>query len=51
MSERGVSVPAELEAVIFRCLAKQPEDRYSDASALQADLDSCAKAVPWRTPV
>ena len=27
-------LPAELEAVVFKCLAKQPEDRFSDVAAL-----------------
>ncbi len=30
--------PAELEAIIFKCLSKAPDDRYPDMSALSADL-------------
>ncbi len=30
--------PAELEAIIFKCLSKAPDDRYPDMLALSADL-------------
>lgn len=40
MAERSpdVPVPAELEAIVRRCMAKDPDDRYADASALLLDL-------------
>jgi serine/threonine-protein kinase len=34
-------VPAALEAVIRRCLAKQPSERYASAEELDRDLDAC----------
>lgn len=35
-------VPARLEDVVRRCLAKKPEDRYPDIQALMDDLAACA---------
>jgi serine/threonine-protein kinase len=40
-------VPADLEAVLLRCLAKKPEDRYPDVAALEAALASCESAGMW----
>jgi serine/threonine-protein kinase len=40
-------VPADLEAVVLRCLAKNPDDRYPDATSLAAALDACADASNW----
>ena len=35
----GVTFPAGLEAIIHRCLAKQPQDRYADAGELKTALE------------
>jgi len=40
------SVPAELAAVVMRCLEKDPEARYQDVSLLSADLEPFAKLAP-----
>jgi serine/threonine-protein kinase len=40
-------VPADLERVVLRCLAKRPEDRYPDTPSLAAALAACADASGW----
>ena len=42
----GVSVPAELEALTMRLLAKVPAERYPSATAAIAALDAHADALP-----
>jgi serine/threonine protein kinase len=47
-SERlGRTVPADLEAIVLRCLAKSTADRYSDAAELERALAACAAADDW----
>ncbi|GMR21903.1 MAG: hypothetical protein BMS9Abin37_0224 [Acidobacteriota bacterium] len=37
---RGASIPTELEAVVLRCLEKEPDDRYQSAEELMNALDA-----------
>jgi hypothetical protein len=47
-SERlGRAVPADLEAIVLRCLAKSPGDRYPTAAELERALSTCASAGEW----
>jgi serine/threonine-protein kinase len=40
-------VPADLEQIIVRCLAKGPEDRFQDAGSLEKALAECSAADQW----
>src|SRR4029077_11143924 len=40
-SQIRAEVPADLERVVLRCLAKKQDDRYRDTSSLAHDLDAC----------
>jgi len=40
-------IPADLERVVLRCLAKKPDDRYPDTASLAQDLEACADAPNW----
>ena len=40
-------VPADLEAVVLRCLAKEPSDRFPDVGALDRALGACPLPGGW----
>jgi serine/threonine-protein kinase len=47
-SERAPhGVPAELEAIVLRCLAKSPDERFADASGLAQALLASSSARDW----
>jgi len=46
-SKFQADVPADLEGVILRCLAKRPDDRFQDADSLEQSLAACAAADQW----
>src|SRR5262249_26688898 len=46
-SKHQADVPADLEQVILRCLAKSPEDRFQDVESLEQALAECAAANQW----
>jgi eukaryotic-like serine/threonine-protein kinase len=43
----GHPLPSDLEAIVLRCLAKEPAARYDDADALRDALDACDCAEDW----
>jgi len=46
-SERVSGIPAPIEGIVLKLLAKTAENRYQTASGLEADLRSCLSA--WET--
>jgi serine/threonine-protein kinase len=43
----GMPMPPRLEALIMRCLSKDPADRPHDADELSHELEHCLEAEPW----
>jgi serine/threonine-protein kinase len=40
-------IPADLEAIVLRCLEKSPQERFQDTAALAAALATCQCAGRW----
>jgi serine/threonine-protein kinase len=47
LTQHRPDVPGDLQAVVMRCLAKEPVERYADAESLEAALASCHSAGAW----
>jgi eukaryotic-like serine/threonine-protein kinase len=45
LSARRPGVPADLEAVVLRCLAKDPQGRFSDVESLDGALAACVPST------
>lgn len=43
----GDSVPPDLQAIIRRCLAKKPDERFANADELARALQRCESMAPW----
>ncbi|MGQ9574021.1 MAG: serine/threonine-protein kinase [Thermoguttaceae bacterium] len=46
-SRHRPEIPADLEQIVLRCLAKSPEDRYPSVVALDEALSQCEAAGLW----
>jgi len=46
-SARGVSLSAELEALVLACLDKDPSRRPQSAAELRRQLEACSVREPW----
>jgi serine/threonine-protein kinase len=44
--ELGVTLPGDIDGVLRRCLAKRPEDRYTTARELAADVKALLNETP-----
>jgi serine/threonine-protein kinase len=46
-SQHCPDVPADLDTVVLRCLAKAPADRFPDMASVEAALGACESAGRW----
>jgi serine/threonine-protein kinase len=44
-------VPADLDAIVLRCLAKKPGERFATSAELGRALDECSCASDWTVPL
>ncbi|HEY8078090.1 MAG TPA: hypothetical protein VIF62_28380, partial [Labilithrix sp.] len=43
----GTSIPADVEAIVMKCLAKDPKDRFASADEMRIALEACDCAEEW----
>lgn len=46
-SQLKSSIPAELDSIVLRCLAKSPRDRFQTAEELRKALEQCSTTSAW----
>ncbi|MGE5113330.1 MAG: protein kinase domain-containing protein [Acidobacteriaceae bacterium] len=46
-----IGVPEPLQAIVYRALAKRPEDRYQDCLELLRDLEPCVREATATAPI
>jgi eukaryotic-like serine/threonine-protein kinase len=46
-SQLNPAVPADLDQIILKCLAKKPSDRYQDVASLMTAFTACSVANTW----
>lgn len=43
------NIPADVDQIVLKCMAKQPGDRFANARALKESLQRCSVADQWGT--
>ena len=46
-SRLAPTIPADLDQIILKCMAKKAPDRFQDAASMMAALDACSVAKCW----
>jgi serine/threonine-protein kinase len=47
LADHRSDVPTELQAIVLRCLAKKPAERFADVQGLEKALADCPGVEPW----
>jgi hypothetical protein len=47
LTDHRAGVPDDLQAVVLRCLAKDPGERFPDVASLERALADCGCAGQW----
>ncbi len=51
VTQLNPTVPADLEAIVLKCLAKDPFDRYQNVTELGRALDGCRPEPDWSNEI